>query len=161
MISQRLDNLTNHFLPFQSGFVIFINMKNNFTKVAFVYLQRNSKILLLQEGGVLAKGLWCFPGGHVEKGETFKQGAIREAKEESGYKITLEKIIYRTLISKTKYKGSRGDTEKVKLVIFKGNIMGGKLKIDNQALALKWLTKEKALKLPLRWNFLKKLILDN
>jgi 8-oxo-dGTP diphosphatase len=136
-------------------------MKNNLTKVAFVYIQRNNKILLLQEGGVLAKGLWCFPGGHVEKGETFKQGAIREAREESGYQITLEKIIYRTLISKTKYKGARGDTEKVRLVIFKGNIISGKLKQDNQALDLKWLAKEKAIKLPLRWNFLKKLILAN
>ena len=30
---------------------------------------------------------WSFPGGHVEKGESFYDCAIREAKEETGLKI--------------------------------------------------------------------------
>ena len=47
-------------------------MDNNFTKVAFVYLTKDNKVLFLQEGGALAKGLWSFPGGHVEEGESLE-----------------------------------------------------------------------------------------
>ena len=35
-------------------------------------------------------GEWCFPGGHVEDGETIQDAAIREAQEEVGY--TAEKV---------------------------------------------------------------------
>ena len=136
-------------------------MKNNHTQVAFVYLQKDGKVLLLQEGGRLAMGLWCFPGGHVDKGETFEQGAVREALEESGYKVDLEKVIYKSLITNTEYKGTRGDTSEVELTIFKGIIRGGEMAIDDQALDLKWLTKEEAIQLPLRWEFLKEIILAN
>lgn len=131
------------------------------TQVSFVYLIQDDKVLLLQEGGRLAMGLWSFPGGHVDEGENFKDAAIREALEESGYNIDLEKIIYQTIISNTEYKGSANDTEEVELVIYKGVITGGDLKLDDQALDLKWLTMEEAVKLPLRWDFLKELILNN
>jgi len=136
-------------------------MEENLTKVAFVYLQKDNKILLLQEGGRLALGLWCVPGGHVDEGESFEQAAIRETAEESGYQVSLEKIIYQSLIANTEYKGSPRDTKEVELVIFKGVIIGGELKIDDQALDLKWFTKEEATKLPLRWDLLKNLILNN
>ncbi|MFA5130792.1 MAG: NUDIX hydrolase [Patescibacteria group bacterium] len=134
-------------------------MKKNLTKVAFVYLQKDNKILLLQEGGRLSMGLWCFPGGHVDPGETFEQAAIREVQEESGYQVTVGKIIHRSLVANTEYKGSKGDTDEVELLIFEGNIIGGELRIDNQALDIKWLSPEEALALPLRWGLLKNLLL--
>jgi 8-oxo-dGTP diphosphatase len=136
-------------------------MKNNLTRVSFVYLERNNEILLLQEGGRLAMGLWCLPGGHLDEGESFEQGAIRETLEESGYQVELEKIIYKSLITKTEYKGAAKDTAEVEIIIFKGIITGGEIKKDEQALDLKWLPKEEAIKLPLRWSFLKDLILIN
>lgn len=128
------------------------------TKVAFVFVKKDNKVLLLQEGGFLAMGLWCFPGGHVEEGETVEQGAIRETLEETGYQITVEKVIYQSLISDVDYKGTVGDTDEVDLVIFMGKIVGGGMKRDDQALDLKWLTREEILLLPLRWNLLKDLI---
>jgi 8-oxo-dGTP diphosphatase len=130
------------------------------TKVSFVCLSKDDKILFLKEGGKLAFGLWSFPGGHVDEGESFEEAAIREAREESGYQISLEKIIYDSIITNTEYKGSKGDTDQVEIKIFKGVIIGGNLQIDEQALDLQWLTKEEVLKLPLRWNFLKDLILS-
>jgi 8-oxo-dGTP pyrophosphatase MutT (NUDIX family) len=136
-------------------------MNNNLTQTAFVYLEKNGYVLLLQEGGHLAKGLWCFPGGHVDEGESFSEAAIREALEESGYEVKLEKIIYKSLISNLDYKGSSDDAETVEIVIFKGLITGGNIRLDDQALDIKWLKKEEAITLPLRWEFLKELILNN
>lgn len=136
-------------------------MEKDFTKVAFAYLTKDDKVLLLKEGGVRARGLWCFPGGHVEDGESLEQCAIREALEESGYKITLGKTIYKSLISSLEYKGSSRDMELVDLTIFKGEIIGGSLKQDDEALDIKWLTKEDAVALPHRWNIIKDLILNN
>lgn len=136
-------------------------MDNNLTRVAFTYLAQEDKVLILQEGGKRAKGLWSLPGGHVDEGESFEQAAIREAMEESGYEITIEKTIYESLISDTDYKGTLGDTDQVEIVIYKGIITGGKMQIDEQALELKWISKEEALLLPHRWDFLKDLINNN
>jgi len=136
-------------------------MEKNLTQVAFVYLTKDDKVLLLQENGKLARGLWSMPGGHLEPGESFADGAIREALEESGYQVTLGKILYQNIIPKTEYKGSRHDTDQVEIKIFKGEITGGQMQIDNEALDLKWFDKASALALPHRFKFLKELIENN
>lgn len=106
-------------------------------------------------------GLWSLPGGHVDKGENFEEAAIREASEETGYEVSLDKIIYQSIITNTEYKGFSRDTEKVEIVIFRANIIAGKLTKDNQALDLKWFKKEEFIKKSLRWSFLEELILKN
>lgn len=133
-------------------------MKNIHTRAAFVLLEKEDKILVLQEGGRLAYGLWCFPGGHVEEGESFEEGAIREAREESGYEISIKNILFNSVIPDTEYKGTKGDTQEVELTIFKAEIIGGDLKRDDQALDIKWLDKEEIFSLALRWGFIKDLI---
>ena len=65
------------------------------------------------------------------------------------------------MISSLEYKGVIRDTETVDLTIFKADIVNGSLQIDDQALALKWFTKEEAIKLPHRWSFIKDIILNN
>lgn len=136
-------------------------MENKLTRAAFVLLEKENTILMLQEGGELAYGLWCFPGGHVENNESFEEGAIREAIEESGYEISIKNIIFNSLIPDTEYKGTEGDSQQVELTIFRADIIGGDFKKDDQALEIKWLTKEDIIKLPLRWNFIKNLITNN
>ena len=38
---------------------------------------------------------WCFPGGHIESGETPEQAAVREAHEETGIKCkSTQKYFY-------------------------------------------------------------------
>ncbi len=135
-----------------------ISADQGLTKVSFVRLRQGDKILLLQEGGRLALGTWCFPGGHVDAGESFEQAAIREALEESGYQIKLGPSLYHGIITKEEYKGSRNDTSQVELVIFEGYIIGGELKRDDQALDLRWFDQQEVIGLTLRWNFLHNLI---
>ena len=44
---------------------------------------RDGKVLLVQRAKP-PKGIWAFPGGHVEPGETLAEGAARELMEETG-----------------------------------------------------------------------------
>lgn len=132
-------------------------MKKEITKTAFVYLEQDNKILLLQEDGRFIRGLWSFPGGHLEPGESFIEGATREALEESGYQIKIVKEIYHDIIPRIEYSGNPAGGL-VEVVIFKGQIIGGQMQIDNEALDLKWFDKKSALALPHRFKFLKELI---
>ena len=58
-------------------------------RVAAVVLLRSDGSVLLQlrdnKPGLNAAGLWVFPGGHCEAGETLEAGARREFEEETGY----------------------------------------------------------------------------
>lgn len=44
---------------------------------------RDGKVLLVQRAKP-PKGIWAFPGGHVEPGETLAEAAARELREETG-----------------------------------------------------------------------------
>lgn len=57
--------------------------------VAGVVLEKDGAYLLVQEGSPKAYGLWNFPAGRVDVGDTIEGTAIREAKEESGYDVEL------------------------------------------------------------------------
>jgi 8-oxo-dGTP pyrophosphatase MutT (NUDIX family) len=135
-------------------------MEKEITKTAFVYLEQANKILLLQEDGRFIRGLWSFPGGHLESGETFTEGATREVMEESGYQIKIIKEIYHNIIPRIEYSGNPAGGL-IEVVIFQGEIIGGQMQIDNEALDLKWFDKESALALPHRFKFLKELIENN
>lgn len=135
-------------------------MENKLTQVAFAYLTKDDKILLLQEDGKFIRGLWSMPGGHLEPGESFTEGAIRETLEESGYQIKIVKEIYHNIIPRIEY--SRNPAEGlIEITIFQGEIIGGQMQIDNEALDLKWFDKASALALPHRFKFLKELIQNN
>ena len=51
---------------------------------AIAVLVDGGKVLLTQRGKAPDKGLWGFPGGHVEPGETALEAARRELREETG-----------------------------------------------------------------------------
>lgn len=44
-------------------------------------------VLMGKRIGAAGSGTWAFPGGHLEGGETFEEGIIREVKEETGILI--------------------------------------------------------------------------
>ncbi|MDO6728074.1 NUDIX hydrolase [Cognatishimia sp. 1_MG-2023] len=50
--------------------------------IAVVY--HGGQFLLVQRGKDPGRGLWGFPGGHVELGETGLEAAVRELQEETG-----------------------------------------------------------------------------
>ncbi len=56
-------------------------------QVADIIFIRNDKVLLVQQRKEIAKGLWSYPGGVVENGETIEQAVIREVSEELGVEL--------------------------------------------------------------------------
>lgn len=55
---------------------------------------RNGKVLVGQRHNAHGDGAWCFPGGHLEFGESFEKCAEREVREETG--LTIQNIRYIT-----------------------------------------------------------------
>jgi 8-oxo-dGTP pyrophosphatase MutT (NUDIX family) len=54
-----------------------------------VVAQREGRFLCVEEKAELGRVVFNQPAGHVEKGETLEQAAIRETLEETGWDVTL------------------------------------------------------------------------
>jgi mutator protein MutT len=55
-------------------------------------LAGEGRIVLIRRDKEPAKGLWTFPGGAVELGETVRAAARREAQEETGLEVELGEV---------------------------------------------------------------------
>ena len=97
--------------------------------VAGVIIKQDSKYLLVQEEKETAYKLQNFPAGKVNIGESIEEAAIREAFEETNYKVELIKKI--SIHQKSV-------DEPVKH-IFEAKIISGKLKFKKgEILDAKW-----------------------
>ena len=56
-------------------------------------LEKDGKVLLVQEAQEKCYGKWNIPAGHLDCGETLKEGAIREIKEETGFNAKINFLI--------------------------------------------------------------------
>jgi ADP-ribose pyrophosphatase YjhB (NUDIX family) len=61
--------------------------------VAVVLNSQRNKVLLLQRNEEPSKGLWAFPGGHVERGHDLFETIKSEVKEETGISIEVHGIV--------------------------------------------------------------------
>lgn len=99
--------------------------------VAGVVIKKDGKYLLVQERSPQAYGLWNLPAGKVEKGSTIEETAIREAKEETGFDVTLKGklgVFHEEITTPVKH-------------AFEAKIVAGKLQIpENELLDVRWFT---------------------
>jgi ADP-ribose pyrophosphatase YjhB (NUDIX family) len=97
-------------------------------------VEKDGKIVLVQERKPKAYGLWNTPAGWLNKGENAVEGAKREVKEETGFDIEISNLlgvyIGKSLIVENKI---------VTKIVFIGSVVGGELKFpENEILDVKW-----------------------
>ena len=111
------------------------------TIVVGVAVVGESKLLMVQEAQKKCYGQWNLPAGHLDEGETFLKGAVREAKEETGYDVELTGLV--GIFT------SKGDYPQI--VIFAGEVVGGGMKFDEEEiLDVKWIPFEELAEMDVR-----------
>jgi ADP-ribose pyrophosphatase YjhB (NUDIX family) len=71
------------------GFVHYMNPR----VVSAVVVEHEGRALLQLRADEPGRGLWTFPGGFLEVGETAEAGALRETKEEVGLDVALSGLL--------------------------------------------------------------------
>jgi 8-oxo-dGTP diphosphatase len=84
----------------------------------------DGRIVLVRRAIEPGYGLWVFPGGYVDRGESVTGAAIREAREEAGLDVELERLvnIY-----------SYADRSLI-VIVYAARAIGGDLCVDEECL---------------------------
>ena len=72
------------------GFVFYLDPK---VAVGTIITTSDSRLVLVRRAIEPGYGLWVFPGGFVDRGEALAAAAKREAREESGLEVTLDRLV--------------------------------------------------------------------
>lgn len=100
--------------------------------VRVLITDEDNKILILKRstGSKTNPGKWELPGGKVDQGESFDQALIREVKEETGLKISLDHVVG----------VSEQNLHLIRAVhiIMSGKIIGGTLKLSKEHEGYAW-----------------------
>lgn len=96
----------------------------NDPKVAVAVITgRDGRVLLARRNHEPGMGLWTFPSGFVDRGEALETAAVREAREEVGVDVSIDRLLA----------VRSGDGHPVILVAFAGTIVGGEAAPGDEA----------------------------
>ena len=62
-------------------------------RAVLAVVMRGDQVLLVQRRNPPDAGLWGYPGGHIEPGETPEAAAMRELREETGVRAEVVKLL--------------------------------------------------------------------
>jgi ADP-ribose pyrophosphatase YjhB (NUDIX family) len=94
------------------------------------------QVLLVKRGTAPAQGLWSFPGGLVEIGETLRAACQREVREETGLEVALGDIA--AVGERLSYDEAHRLEYHFIIFEFVGSVMGGILSPSSDASAVQW-----------------------
>jgi len=103
------------------GFVFYLDPK---VAVGTIIRDDHGRIVLVRRAIEPGYGKWVYPGGYVDRGELVKDAAVREAREEAGLQIRLDR-----LINVYSYPG-RAPV----VIVYAASILGGTLMVDDEGL---------------------------
>ena len=101
------------------GYVYYLNPRT----AAGVVPREGDKIWLLRRNIPPGAGLWTFPGGYVDMGESVPDAAIREALEETGLNVRLDGLL--NVYSYTNVG--------IVLIAYYGSVIGGKAALSPES----------------------------
>ena len=103
------------------GFVFYMDPK---VAVGTIIRTEDHRLVLVRRAIEPGYGLWVFPGGYVDRGEQLVDAALREAREECGLDVRIDRLfnIY-----------SYGGTAPI-IIVYTATIVGGELCTDDECL---------------------------
>lgn len=103
------------------GQVIYLDPK---IAVGTIIRTDDERLVMVRRAIEPGYGLWVFPGGYVDRGEEVTGAAIREAREEAGIDVQLEKLV-------NIYSYAR---RSLIVLVYAGRMVGGDLCPDEECL---------------------------
>lgn len=107
-------------------------------------IKKNDRFLLISEKG---EEVWETPGGTLEIGEYFEDALLREAQEETGYKIKLIKPLIVSIGDSHRVKD-----EKIVCIIFESEIIEKVKEPESDIIGIKWFSPEEIKNLKPDWH---------
>jgi len=106
----------------------------------YAVIEQNGKYLLLKR----RNGIWEFPGGSIEKGESPERACEREAYEESGLNVRAGRMICTT--------SAIFEGKCALYAVYECRKIGGKLKISEEHEDCRWASKKEMKELKMGFN---------
>ena len=103
------------------GFVFYMDPK---VAVGTIIRTADNRLVLVRRAIEPGYGLWVFPGGYVDRGEEITTAALREAREECGLDVRLDR-----LVNVYSYKGGAPI-----IIVYSATMIGGELCNDDECL---------------------------
>ena len=108
-------------------------------------VHREGRLLVVKRAQAPNRGLWAFPGGKVEEGETPMQTAVRETKEEVGLDVEIEGLF--DVVTYMPSELGRGDWRQVVLVDYLAKPTDWRVRLNSESSAYRWVLPEELLRL--------------
>lgn len=104
------------------GFIFYLDPK--IAVGTIIRVEGGRQVVLVKRAIEPGYGKWVFPGGYVDRGEEITLAALREAREESGLDVRLDR-----LVNIYSYAGRTPI-----IVVYAATMMGGELAVDDEGL---------------------------
>ena len=102
---------------------------------ASIAVFKGDTVLLVERGRAPFRGLWSLPGGSIEPGESAREAALRELKEETGITAEIEGVVENVELTAT---DDDGRPVTWRLAMFYGRYAGGSLQPGSDASDANW-----------------------